>query len=269
METLDRLECMWCQAQNPTHAVTCRSCGAPTDVRRRVAPSGWYEVPRLRDLTQIAFGSSTCQVEGELVPVVEVQLGQGDSLFFEHHALLWKDRGVRLAVMPLAGGIKRMLAGMPFFITTATGPGRLAFSRDASGELIVMPLHPGMELDVREHAFLLASHSIQYSYTRIQGLRNILFGGQGMFMDRFVTVDQPGLVVLHGYGDVFERTLAAGESITIEPGGFLYKDASVGMEVVSQQLTSGLLGGYRMNLARMTGPGRLGIQSQYHHHKTE
>jgi hypothetical protein len=24
-----------------------------------------------------------------------------------------------------------------------------------------------------------------------------------------------------------------------------------------------------MNLARMTGPGRLGIQSMYHHHNTE
>jgi uncharacterized protein (AIM24 family) len=44
-----------------------------------------------------------------------------------------------------------------------------------------------MELDVREHAFLLSSHTIEYSYTRVQGLRNILFGGQGMFMDRFVT----------------------------------------------------------------------------------
>ena len=33
--------------------------------------------------------------------------------------------------------------------------------------------------------------------------------------------------MLHGYGNVFERTLAEGESIQVEPGGFLYKDASV------------------------------------------
>ena len=67
-------------------------------------------------------------------------------------------------------------------VSIATGQGRIAFSRDAAGELVVMPLHPGMELDVREHAFLLSSHTIDFSYTRVQGLRNILLGGQGMFM---------------------------------------------------------------------------------------
>lgn len=133
----------------------------------------------------------------------------------------------------------------------------------------MLPLHPTMELDVREHAFLLASHSIDFSYTRVQGLRNILFGGQGMFMDRFVTRDQPGLLILHGYGNVFERRLAAGESIIVEPGAFLYKDASVTMNVESQKLTTGFFGGVGMNLARMTGPGRLGIQSMYHHHNTD
>jgi uncharacterized protein (AIM24 family) len=41
------------------------------------------------------------------------------------------------------------------------------------------------------------------------------------------------------------------------------------MNVETQKLTTGLFGGVGMNLARMTGPGRLGIQSMYHHHNTE
>ena len=142
----------------------------------------------------------------------------------------------------------------------------MAFSRDANGELVIMPLHPSMELDVRGHAFLLCSHSVDYSFTRVQGLRNILFGGAGMFMDRFVTKGQSGLLVLHGYGNVFERRLAAGESVMLEPGAFLYKDASVTMDVERQKLTSGIFGGIGLYLAKMTGPGRLGIQSMYHHH---
>ena len=92
---------------------------------------------------------------------------------------------------------------------------------------MVLPLHPGMELDVREHAFLLASHSIQYSFVRIKGLANVLHGGSGMYMDRFVTAQSPGLLMLHGNGNVFERTLSPGEKILVEPGGFLYKDSSV------------------------------------------
>jgi uncharacterized protein (AIM24 family) len=268
-EPIQRIQCQWCHSMNEKTTLTCRSCGAALDVRDLVSESGWREAPRIRDMTEIQFSNSTCQVEGEIVPVAEINLARGDSVFFEHHVMLWKDDTVPLTVMSLQGGMKRALAGMPFIISVANGSGRIAFSRDASGELVILPLHPGMELDVREHAFLLASQHIAYSYVRIKGLRNILFGGQGMFMDRFVTANAPGLLILHGYGNVFERTLRAGESILVEPGAFLYKDSSITMEIETQKLTSGLFGGMGMNLAKMTGPGRIGIQSMYVHHHTE
>ena len=266
---IERIQCQWCQSMNEKTATACRTCGAPLDIRNLISESGWREAPRLKDMTEIHFGNSVCQVEGEIVPVAEITLGQGDAVFYEHHVLLWKDPTVAMNVMQLQGGMKRALAGMPFLISLSTGPGRVAFSRDATGELVILPLHPGMELDVREHAFLLASHSIAYSYIRIKGLRNILFGGQGMFMDRFVTSNIPGLLILHGYGNVFERTLRQGETILIEPGAFLYKDSTVTMDVEMQQLTTGIFGGTAMSLAKMTGPGRVGIQSMYVHHNTD
>jgi uncharacterized protein (AIM24 family) len=266
---VERIQCQWCQSMNDKTALTCRACGAPLDIRNLVSESGWREAPRIKDMTQFQFSSSSCQVEGEIVPVAEINLGAGDSVFFEHHIMLWKDDHVPLTVLQLAGGMKRAFAGMPFVISVATGPGHIAFSRDATGELVVLPLHPGMELDVREHAFLLASHQIDYSFVRIKGLANILFGGQGMFMDRFVTTNTPGLVILHGYGNVFERVLKPGESIMLEPGAFLYKDSSVTMQVEFQKLGTGFFGGTNMSLARMTGPGRIGVQSMYVHHHTE
>ena len=266
---VERIHCQWCHAMNEKTAVSCRTCGAPLDIKNLVSESGWREAPRIKDMTEIRFGQSVCQVEGEIVPVAEMNLSPGDSIFFEHHVLLWKDERTQMSVMTLQGGVSRVLAGMPFVISVATGPGRVAFSRDATGELVVLPLHPGMELDVREHAFLLASHHISYSFVRVKGLRNILFGGQGMFMDRFVTNHEPGLLMLHGYGNVFERVLKAGESILVEPGAFLYKDSTVTMDVQFQQLTTGWFGGTGMSLAKMTGPGRVGIQSMYVHHNTD
>jgi len=254
---------------NPKAVLSCQACGAPLDMKNLVSESGWREAPRIRDMTEIRFGSSTCQVEGEIVPAAEINLGGGDAIFFEHHVMLWKDESVPLSVMNLGGGLQRVFGGMPFLITVAQAPGRIAFSRDATGELVVLPLHPGMEIDVREHAFLLCSHTVQYSFVRIKGLTNILFGGQGMYMDRFITSGAPGLLMLHGYGNVFERRLAPGESIMVEPGAFLYKDSSVTMQVEFQRLGSGLFGGANMSLARMTGPGRIGIQSMYVHHHTE
>ena len=268
-EPFERLQCQWCQSLNEKSALACRSCGAPLDVRNLVSESGWREAPRIRDMTEIHFGNSTCQVEGEIVPVAEINLSPGDAIFFEHHVMLWKDESVPLTLMALSGGFKRAFAGMPFLISVASGPGRIAFSRDSTGELVVLPLHPGMEVDVREHAFLLSSHQIQYSFVRIKGLANVLFGGQGMYMDRFITAGSPGLLILHGYGNVFERVLKPGESIMLEPGAFLYKDSTVTMDVVFQKLGTGFFGSTPLSLARMTGPGRVGIQSMYVHHTTE
>lgn len=268
--TMSRIVCQWCQSQNESLATACRSCGAPLDVRNLVTASGWREAPQIKDMTEIKFGQSTCQMEGTIVPVAEINLGGNDSVYFEHHVMLWKDEQVPLSVLPMAGGLKRSFAGMPFVVSVASAPGRVAFSRDSTGELVVLPMQAGHELDVREHAFLLASQSIAYSFVRVKGLANILFGGNGMFMDRFVTAGAPGLLVLHGYGNVFERVLKPGESLLLEPGAFLYKDSSVTMDVEPQKLKSGFLGGVTMNLAKMTGPGRVGIQSMYvHHHAGE
>jgi len=134
--------------------------------------------------------------------------------------------------------------------------------------VVVLPLHPSSEIDVREHAFLAGTHSLSYSFIRIKGLANVLHGGSGMYMDRFVTSNQPGLLLLHGYGNVFQKTLQPGEKIMVEPGGFLYKDSSVTMNAVQQNVKTGLLS-RGMYLAEMTGPGRVGIQSMYVHHGSE
>lgn len=265
---MDRIECQWCRGQNPPGNSSCLTCGAPLNTRNLVSDSGWREAPRLRDMTEFRFSNSTCQVEGELVPVAELALAPGDAVFFEHHVMLWKDEATPLVAMKTAGGMKRSLGGMPHVLSVAHGGGRVAFSRDAPGELVVLPLHPGMELDVREHAFLLASHTIDYSFVRIKGLANVLHGGSGMFMDRFVTQGAPGLLILHGYGNVFERYLGAGEKILLEPGAFLYKDSSVVMNVAQQNLKTGLLR-RGLYLAEMVGPGRVGIQSMYVHHAAE
>ena len=132
-EPLERIQCQWCQGMNEKTALSCRSCGAPLDIRNLVSESGWREAPRIKDMTEFQFSSSTCQVEGEIVPVAEIHLGAGDSVFFEHHIMLWKEDSVPLTVLQLPGGMKRAFAGMPFIISVATGPGRIAFSRPQLG----------------------------------------------------------------------------------------------------------------------------------------
>jgi uncharacterized protein (AIM24 family) len=272
--------------QNLPTVTSCQACGAALDVKNLVSDSGWREAPRRRDLTEIHFGKgSTCQLEGEIVPVVDVSLAARESVYFEHHVLLWKEEAVRLDVLPLNNSLKRWLAGMPLVITTATGPGRVAFSRDATGELLIMLLHPGMRIDVREHAFVLASGQIDYSYVRIKGLRNILFGGQGMFMDQFVTTTsegthypvgrfmdrfrattEHGLLLLHGRGNVFVRRLDGGQSVLVKPPALIYKDTGVTMSIFIEH-PGGFNNIWRRRYVwlKLAGRGRVAIQSEFRH----
>ena len=77
---------------------------------------------------------------------------------------------------------------------------------------------------------------------------------------------EEGILWLHGYGNVFQVTLAAGESIDIEPGGWIYKDPTVRMDTQFQRLSTGIFAGTSIAWNRFTGPGRIGLQSMYVHH---
>ena len=185
--------------------------------------------------------------------------------------MLWKDEQT-----PLVGAEHRRRdqaharrhAARPRPWPTARAGSPSPATRRAS--CVVLPLHPGMELDVREHAFLVASHTIQYSFVRIKGLANVLHGGGGMYMDRFVTARaHPGLLLLHGNGNVLRADAAAGRE---DPGraGRLPLQGLHGADErgAAERCKTGLLR-HGMYLAEMTGPGRVGIQSMYVHHHSE
>ena len=215
--------------------------------------------------TDEMFANVRYHLDGELVPMLTVELPPGGAVYFEHHVLLWKHPGVDIGLRPMQGTFKRMMAGMQIFVTEAQGPGQIAFSRDGAGHIVPMHIKAGEELHVREHQFLAATGNIDYTFERVKGIANLLFGGTGFFIDKFHGHKGDGILWLHGYGNVFEKVLAAGESIDVEPGGWLYKDPGVRMETTMARLTTGVFAGFNLVLNRFTGPGRLGLQSMYLH----
>ena len=214
--------------------------------------------------THESIAGVSYSIDGELVPVLHVVMDQVP-VYFEHHILLWKDTSVTIGLKPLKGAFKRMISGMSIYMTEARGQGGIAFSRDGVGHVFAVHLNAGEALDVREHQFLAATDAVDYTFTRVKGAANILFGGSGLFIDTFACLRGQGVLWLHGYGNVFETTLKAGEQIDVEPGGWIYKDRQVNMETVWASLSTGFLGGANINLNRFTGPGRVGIQSMYVH----
>ncbi len=208
--------------------------------------------------TTVSFGSIQVKTNGELVPVTELTLGPSDTIYFEHHILLWMDPTVTISAKMLKGAARRIMAGLPVIVTEAHGPGRIAFSRDGPGQILFREIQPGQPLHVREHQFLFATASVNYAYYRVKGLASLMFGHSGMWVDVF---DGQGYLALHGHGNVFERMLAPGETMLVEPGAWLYRDASVQMTLVSLGLKTGLLAGATVYLNQFTGPGRIALQS--------
>jgi len=89
--------------------------------------------------------------------------------------------------------------------------------------------------------FIAATDAINYSFERVQGVRNMLLGGSGLFIDNFRAEHGDAIVWVHGHGNVFEVTLTDGEQIDVEAGGWLYKDTTVKMEAGRMGFKTGLL----------------------------
>ena len=300
--------CPRCQSQVADGVKFCGSCGAPMQQMNPTpppqppppgpgaygAPQGVYTPPnQYEEYANSAFGNAvpkaelhnpkgplriadmTITIDGELVPVVDIMLGNQMPIYFEHHILLWKHPGVQIGFKSLRGAARRFFAGLQIFISEAQGPGNISFSRDSVGQIVALRLQPGQMVEVREHQFLVATGNVDYNFTFVPGAANILFSRTGLFVDQFTAQGGEGMLLLHGYGNVFEKMLAPGEALDVEPGAWLWKDPSVQMTVTTvagSQRGGGILGaigglmaGASFILNRFIGPGRVGIQSMTYH----
>lgn len=267
--------CMFCRQPSDPRARSCPNCGAPVDIRAAVSDSGWIKQPAIRDMARIQFGQSRCQIEGTLLPAADFALAQGDWLYFSHHHLLWADPSAQLDRMSLKGAWKRMMGGLPLVMMTGRGPGHIALAGTHAGDIVVLPLAHNQRIWVHEHRFLVASGNISYDWAN----NNVWFvtgtGDDrkthyplGMFGDIFTAQAGPGLLLLHSPGNTFIRDLAPGQSLLIKPSALLYRDLSVTAHLHLEYPHTRGLGwwrsfSYRSIWLRLTGPGRVAVQSVY------
>ena len=264
-------KCTWCGTPVDPSQLDCPACGASIDLAATVTKAGWSGLPPRRDLATLNFGASTCQISGGIVPVADFNLSARDQVYFAHHVLLWKDEAINIEAQSLKGAFKRLLAGMPLVMTQTQGAGRIAFSKDAPGQMLALPLRPGQVVDVREHLFLAASLPVRFNWfdpgvwfrTKTGNDDYETFYPVGALMDRFDAPGEPGLLLLHASGNVLTRELAPGQTILVKPTAFLFKDRTVDMELHFETP-----GGLRWLSSRalwlkLRGPGRVAIQSVF------
>ena len=136
-------------------------------------------------ITDETFAGVTYHIRGGLVPELQLELAEPGRSCSSTTRCCGRSRRRKIELRKLPGGIKRKIAGLDFFVTKALGPGRIAFSRDWPGQCIPLHLARGQSLNVREHHFLAATDNVDYSFERVKGVRNMLLGGSGFFIDTF------------------------------------------------------------------------------------
>jgi uncharacterized protein (TIGR00266 family) len=133
----------------------------------------------------IAF---TSDFPGQILPV---DLAPGQSLLLQKHAFMCAEKSVTLDI----GFNKKIGAGMfggeGFVMQRITGPG-LAFV-EFDGEIVEYTLQPNQTLRVDHGHVAMFEPTVTFDIEMIKGFRNILLGGEGLFL---ATLRGPGRVWL-------------------------------------------------------------------------
>lgn len=207
------------------------------------------------------------KIYGDDLQLVEVELDPGEGVRAEVGTMTYMRTGIEMQTSTGGGilkGFKRMFTGESFFITTFLNQGnsrsQVAFAAPYPGKIIPLELGTmGGEYMCQKDSFLCAAAGIEIEVAFTKKLGAGLFGGEGFILQR-LTGD--GLAFVHAGGTVVEMDLAAGETVRVDTGCLVAFAPSVQYDI---QFVGGfknaLFGGEGLFLAKMTGPGKVYLQS--------
>jgi uncharacterized protein (TIGR00266 family) len=207
------------------------------------------------------------RILGDDMQIVEIILDPGEGVRAETGAMLYLEGGVEMATGTgggLLSGLKRMVSGEGFFITTFTNagnaPAMAAFGAPYPGKIMPIELadHGGTFL-CQKDAYLCSAVGVDITVAFTKRLGAGLFGGEGFILQKLAG---DGLAFIHAGGTVIEKRLAAGEVLRVDTGCLAGFEESVDYDIgFVGGFTNALFGGEGMFLATMTGPGRVYLQS--------
>ncbi len=208
------------------------------------------------------------EILGDDMQAVVVTLDPGEAVQAEAGAMLFMDDAVRMntgADGGLFGGLKRIVTGESFFITTflhagSAGRAKVAFSAPYPGKIVPldMPALGGTML-CQKDAFLCAAKGTDISVAFTKRLGAGLFGGEGFILQK---LSGDGLCFAHAGGTVIARDLAPGESVRVDTGCLVAFQPSVDYDIqFVGGFTNALFGGEGLFLATLRGPGRVYLQT--------
>ncbi|MFW2829481.1 TIGR00266 family protein [Sphingomonas sp. ID0503] len=217
------------------------------------------------------------EIKGEELQFVEIELDPGESAVAEAGAMVWKDASIEMTTVfgsgansesgfmdKLLSAGKRLVTGESLFTTVFThhgsGKARVSFAAPTPGAILPIKLDDyGGTLICQKDSFLAAARGVQIGIHFQQRIMTGLFGGEGFMMQR---LDGDGWVFVQMGGAVIERELAAGEELHVDTGCVAALTPGIDFDLVrAGGVRSMIFGGEGVFFARLTGPGKVWIQS--------
>jgi len=235
--------------------------------------SPWNHSRRANMADDVAF-----EIKGHELQFVEIELDPGESAVAEAGAFVWKDASVEMTTVfgdgseagddsfmgKLLGAGKRLITGANLFTTVFTHRGlskaRVAFAAPVPGTILPLKLSDlGGTLICQKDSFLAAARGVTIGVAFQRRIMTGLFGGEGFIMQK---LEGDGWVFVQMGGTLVERELRAGEVVHVDTGCLAAYTPSVTFDLVAAGgVKNVLFGGEGMFFARLSGPGKIWIQS--------
>lgn len=206
------------------------------------------------------------EIIGKTVPVVEVTLNRGESMYSQRGGMSWQTEGVNMTTNARGGVMKslgRMFTGESIFMNTYTAGvdgAKVAFATTVPGDIVPINVGENNGFTIQKNAFLCAEPGVDIQIAFTKRFTAGLFGGEGFILQK---ATGNGMLFLEVDGDPVERILAPGEVLKVDTGNVVGFESTVSYEIETiKGLGNIFLGGEGLFLTKLVGPGRVIIQSQ-------
>lgn len=209
------------------------------------------------------------KIIGTTMPVLEIGLEPGESVVAEGGELSWMTNSIDLHTATgkagsngMMGALKRKFAGGTLFMTeyTANGNrGMVAFATKVPGHIMPLQLDGNSTFMVHKHGYLCGLPSVNLEIGFQQKLSAGFLGGEGFILQR---VTGTGDAWIELDGEIVEYALPPGEVMKVHPGHVGLFEGTVTFEIERVKgIKNMLFGADALFLAKLTGPGRVWLQT--------
>ncbi|MBQ8780446.1 MAG: TIGR00266 family protein [Oscillospiraceae bacterium] len=205
------------------------------------------------------------QIKGTPFPALVCKLNAGESIDCQKGAMSWMSPNMNMQTSA-GGGIgklfTRALSGESIFknkYTAQGGPGEIAFASTVPGNIIPVQINASNQIVAQKRAYLASTEGVEMEMFFQKKIGAGIFGGEGFIMQKFCG---EGIVFVEVDGSVLEYNLDAGESMILDTGYLAMMDATCSIDIQSTGgVGNALFGGEGLFNTRVTGPGRIWIQT--------